>query len=69
MEAVLTSETSDDNHFTRQYIPEDNSEHKKSELNSNNVVCSMNLKNEIISVHLGIWDIMLQPSIGTSQPV
>jgi hypothetical protein len=27
MEAVCTSETSIDNHFTRQYIPEDNSEH------------------------------------------
>jgi hypothetical protein len=27
MEAVSTSETSVDNHFTRQYIPEDNSEH------------------------------------------
>jgi hypothetical protein len=27
MEAVRTSETSIDNHFTRQYIPEDNSEH------------------------------------------
>jgi hypothetical protein len=27
MEAVCTSETSVDNHFTRQYIPEDNSEH------------------------------------------
>jgi hypothetical protein len=26
MEAVCTSETSVDNHFTRQYIPEDNSE-------------------------------------------
>jgi hypothetical protein len=26
MEAVRTSETSDDNYFTRQYIPEDNSE-------------------------------------------
>jgi hypothetical protein len=26
MEAVRTSQTSDDNHFTRQYIPEDNSE-------------------------------------------
>jgi hypothetical protein len=26
MEAVRTSETSVDNHFTRQYIPEDNSE-------------------------------------------
>jgi hypothetical protein len=27
MEAVRTSETSVDNHFTRQFIPEDNSEH------------------------------------------
>jgi hypothetical protein len=26
MEAVRTSETSVDNHFTRQYIPEENSE-------------------------------------------
>jgi hypothetical protein len=30
MEAVRTSETSVDNYFTRQYIPEDNSEHHKS---------------------------------------
>jgi hypothetical protein len=29
MEAVRTSETSVDNHFTRQYIPEDNSELKQ----------------------------------------
>jgi hypothetical protein len=28
MEAVRTSETSADNYFTRQYIPEDNSEHQ-----------------------------------------
>jgi hypothetical protein len=28
MEAVRTSETSVDNHFTRQYIPENNSEHQ-----------------------------------------
>jgi hypothetical protein len=27
MEAVRTSETTVDNHFTRQYIPEDNFEH------------------------------------------
>jgi hypothetical protein len=27
MEAVSTSETSVDNHFTRQYIPQDNPEH------------------------------------------
>jgi hypothetical protein len=30
MEAVRASETSVDNHFTRQYIPEDNSEHLTS---------------------------------------
>jgi hypothetical protein len=29
MEAVRTSETSDDNHFTRQYNPEDSSEHEE----------------------------------------
>jgi hypothetical protein len=30
MEPVRTSETSGDNHFIRQYIPEDNSEHQYS---------------------------------------
>jgi hypothetical protein len=30
MEAVRTSETSVDNHFTRQYNPEDSSEHHSS---------------------------------------
>jgi hypothetical protein len=33
MEAVRTSETSVDNHFTRQYIPEDNSEHHNRHIN------------------------------------
>jgi hypothetical protein len=32
MEAVRTSETSVDNHFTRQYNPEDSSEHQESSL-------------------------------------
>jgi hypothetical protein len=32
MEAVRTSETSVDNHFTRLYNPEDNSEHNKEGL-------------------------------------
>jgi hypothetical protein len=32
MKAVRTSETSVDNHFTRQYIPEDNSEHQTNEV-------------------------------------
>jgi hypothetical protein len=31
MEAVRTSETSVENHFTRQYIPEDNSEQNRKE--------------------------------------
>jgi hypothetical protein len=46
MEAVRTSETLVDNHFTRQYIPKDNSEHnlilyytKLLNLKSNIVVC------------------------------
>jgi hypothetical protein len=34
LEAVRTSETSVDNHFTRQYIPEDNSEHHTRRLES-----------------------------------
>jgi homoserine trans-succinylase len=40
MEAVRTSETSVDNHFTRQYIPEDNSEHhthRRENLKSHNL--------------------------------
>jgi hypothetical protein len=32
MEAVRTSETSVDNHFTRQYNPEDSSEHQGTSL-------------------------------------
>jgi hypothetical protein len=39
VEAVRTSETSVDNHFTRQYIPEDNSEHhsrRRENLKSHN---------------------------------
>jgi hypothetical protein len=34
MEAVRTSETSVDNHFTRQYNPEDSSEHGNDVLGS-----------------------------------
>jgi hypothetical protein len=49
MEAVRTSETSVDNHITRQYIPEDNSEHHtrrrenlKSHTRSACLCCSIN---------------------------
>jgi hypothetical protein len=41
MEAVRTSETSVDNNFTRQYIPEDKSEHhtrRRENLKSHNVM-------------------------------
>jgi hypothetical protein len=41
MEAVRTSETSVDNHFTRQYNPEDNSEHhtrRREDLKSHVIV-------------------------------
>jgi hypothetical protein len=44
MEVVRTSETSVDNHFTRQYIPEDNSEHhtrRRENLKSHKVVRSL----------------------------
>jgi hypothetical protein len=40
MEAVRTSETSVDNHFTRQYNPEDNSEHhtrRRENLKAHNI--------------------------------
>jgi hypothetical protein len=41
MEAARTSETSVDNYFTRQYIPEDNSEHharRRENLKSHRIV-------------------------------
>jgi hypothetical protein len=44
MEAVRTSETSVDNYFTRQYIPEDNSEHhtrRRENLKSHIFICSL----------------------------
>jgi hypothetical protein len=44
MEAVRTSETSVDNHFTRQYISEDNSEHHTRRRE--------NLKSHILAVSL-----------------
>jgi hypothetical protein len=34
MEAVRTSETSAENHVTRQYIPEDNSEHRRRQFSN-----------------------------------
>jgi hypothetical protein len=46
MEAVRTSETSVDNHFTGQYIPEDSSEHhtrRRENLKSHIWVCMFNL--------------------------
>jgi hypothetical protein len=37
MEAVSTSETSVDNYFTRQYIPEDNYEHQNDDYTNNSM--------------------------------
>jgi hypothetical protein len=42
MEAVRTSETSVDNYFTRQYIPEDNSDHTRRR---------ENLKSHIVNLY------------------
>jgi hypothetical protein len=48
MEAVRTSETSVDNYFARQYIPEDNSEL----LNSSLVLCVEKMQRNINSVFM-----------------
>jgi hypothetical protein len=51
MEAVRTSETSVDNHFTRQYIPEDSSEHhtrRRENLKSH--IISNTLQDNLVAV-------------------
>jgi hypothetical protein len=55
MEAVRTSETSVDNHFTRQYIPEDNSEHhtrRRENLKSHIILFFIVIKNYKIEAEL-----------------
>jgi hypothetical protein len=52
MEAVHTSETSVDNHFTRQYIPEDNFEHH------------VKLGFRVIRVY--VWILVIWLRVGTS---
>jgi hypothetical protein len=47
IEAARTSETSVDNYFTRQYIPEDNSEHHTRRRE--------NLKSHIFLTYLLFW--------------
>jgi hypothetical protein len=49
MEAVCTSETTIDNHFTWQYIPEDNSEHGNKFLKEHQMMHSK-LKTKIGSI-------------------
>jgi hypothetical protein len=51
MEAVRTSETSVDNHFTRQYNPEDSSEHHTRRLE--------NLKSHTMTMMLVVVVILL----------
>jgi hypothetical protein len=70
MEAVRTSETSVDNHFTRQYIPEDNSEKNWNgfsyvsrtnlQLISNNTF-KYKMKNEVLQSFM--WKLAVQFSI------
>jgi hypothetical protein len=55
IEAVRTSETSVDKHFTRQYIPEDNSEHHTRRRE--------NLKSHKVSHHHHIINISVLRSI------
>jgi hypothetical protein len=58
MEAVRTSETSVDNHFTWQYIPEDNSEHhtrRRENLKSHkgsHLVAYTRTASELVSEHV-----------------
>jgi hypothetical protein len=55
LEAVRTSETSVDNHFTWQYTPEDNSEHhtrSRENLKSHNIRCDA-LQSYTSGFHVG----------------
>jgi hypothetical protein len=45
MEAVRTSETSVDNHFTRQYNPEDSSEHNIENASAETNILSLSIGN------------------------
>jgi hypothetical protein len=62
MEAVRTSETSVDNHFTRQYIPEDNSEQVNDRYNTGPSV-SQFLVSPLSSVSLSDMRIELQRAL------
>jgi hypothetical protein len=71
MEAVRTSETSVDNHFTRQYNPEDSSEHhtrRRENLKSHNTVhcgqrkCKEFFVSKFFAQHSLVMQILLGPS-------
>jgi hypothetical protein len=59
MEAARTSETSVDNHFTRQYNPEDSSEHhtrRRENLKSHDVVYIHKCRFEIQeNIEVSVW--------------
>jgi hypothetical protein len=59
MEAVRTSETSVDNYFTRQCIPEDNSEHRLNFFNTTEQFLKCQLFMAIKAV--GLFWIVLEP--------
>jgi hypothetical protein len=71
MEAVRTSETSVDNYFTRQYLPEDNSEHhtgRRENLKSNDSELNNRShsyqKNWDVSRHCPLYQDMPRSNIG-----
>jgi hypothetical protein len=68
MEAVRTSETSVDNHFTRQYIPEDNSEQVTIYLVSyQHVVRFQVLTAASMMFRVVFWVILMMEAVRTSE--
>jgi hypothetical protein len=61
MEAVRTSETSVDNHFTRQYNPEDNSEHHGGVLIDTHTILLGHCMTHVVMrlSHWGGWPILV----------
>jgi hypothetical protein len=57
MEAVRTSETSVDNHFTRQYNPEDCSEHQLKEVQTGSESAKRNV--EMFALFLAFLNIRI----------
>jgi hypothetical protein len=70
MKTVRTSETSVDNHFTRQYIPEDNSEHhtrRRENLKSHVPSSNGQWSSQLFYIHY-TYHIEWVPCHGTTRP-